>query len=120
MAWLLAGCSAAGVGAGTMAPRGDGVGREAIRASGVRDAWEALRLLRPRVSLGPHGLRSRGSAREPLVVVDGVRVHDARSALAAIPADALESLRFLASGEAGGLFGTDAGAGVLVVETRGG
>jgi outer membrane cobalamin receptor len=112
--------------------RSDGGGRvitaEQIRRSGATDAWDALRRVGTHLSMRessqgqPARLGNRGQSSlllpsEPLVVIDGVRMIDFRS-LNSVPAEIIASIRILAGHEGTTRYGTGAGSGVIVVETR--
>jgi outer membrane cobalamin receptor len=101
---------------------------EQIRKSGATDAWDALRRVGTHLSmresstgqparLGNRGQSSLLLSSEPLVVIDGVRMVDFRS-LNSVPAEIISSIRILAGYEGTTRFGTGAGNGVIVVETR--
>ncbi len=100
---------------------------EDIAASGAADAAEALESVAGFQS-GDYGYA--GSVRTPsirgasssqvLVIVDGVRRNDARSAnvdLSDIPAESIERIEVLKGG-ASSLYGADAVGGVIVITTK--
>lgn len=101
---------------------------EQIRNSGATNAWEALRrvgthlAMRETANGQPARLMNRGPSsillsNEPLVVIDGVRMIDFRT-LNTVPANIISSIRILAGHEGTTRYGTGAGNGVIVVETK--
>ncbi len=101
---------------------------EQIRKSGATDAWDALRRVGNHLSMRetssgqPSRLSNRGPSSillssEPLVVIDGVRMIDFRT-LNSVPANIISSIRILPGYEATTRYGTGAGNGVIVVETK--
>lgn len=101
---------------------------EQIRKSGATNAWDALRRVGTHLAMRetsngqPARLMNRGPSSillssEPLVVIDGVRMIDFRT-LNTVPADIISSIRILAGHEGTTRYGTGAGNGVIVVETK--
>jgi outer membrane cobalamin receptor len=116
-----------------LAPRkSHGEGRvitaEQIRKSGATNAWDALRRVGTHLTMRetsngqPARLMNRGPSSillssDPLVVIDGVRMIDFRT-LDQVPAQIISSIRILAGHEGTTRYGTGAGNGVIVVETK--
>ncbi|CAN5878607.1 hypothetical protein BH23GEM5_BH23GEM5_17870 [soil metagenome] len=101
---------------------------EQIRRSGANNAWDALRRVGTHLSmressngqpsrLSNRGLSSLLLSNDPLVVIDGVRMIDFRT-LNTVPASIISSIRVLAGHEGTTRYGTGAGNGVIVVETK--
>jgi outer membrane cobalamin receptor len=96
-----------------------------IQTSGARNAWEALRRLTHLqlgqfdIGLGPPSPAGhRGSQIPPLVVVNGVLLLDGVRGLAHLPAEEIASMRVLTASAAAPRYGTAAGGGAIIIETR--
>ncbi|HUF27336.1 MAG TPA: Plug domain-containing protein [Gemmatimonadaceae bacterium] len=100
---------------------------EAIRETGARTAWDALRRLPSALRLDedsygtPAGMSQRGqgnlrSTRSTLVVVDGFRITDI-GILRDIRADEIHSMRVLSTTHATTRYGRDGWNGAIVIET---
>ena len=130
---LIAACATSGIPQGDeVAPAHEGghvIDAEAIAESKAANAWEVLRDLaiinmsetRGRGDYRMRGRRGRsslslGSSDIPLVVVDGVRVIELGT-LRQIPANVIESVRVLSAIEGTRYVGTNATAGVVLIET---
>ena len=100
---------------------------EEIAASGARTAWDVLRhyaghLTADRRDGTPGRLQRRGRSSiylndGPVVFVDGVRVPDARN-LQYVPAQDIESIRIISGIQGTTYYGTNAGNGVIIVQTK--
>ncbi len=99
-----------------------------IEASGVRNAWEAIRYHFRFVSLTesrrrrPAEMTYRGRSsilldNGPIVVVDGARISEI-DVLVDIPAQHIALMRMLSSFEGTTYYGTNAGNGVILIETK--
>ena len=124
--------------AGRMAPSlndplaGDYITASAIAHSDARNAWEVLQrngrfTLDESVSGEPVRVAShRGKSSiiiansdTPLIYVDGAKLLDFR-VLRQITAESIESIRILSGIEGTTYYGTNAGAGVIVIKTKAG
>lgn len=129
LAVSLAGCASSHGRPSSTAPASSRVvNAKQIRASGVRNAWEAVRYhfrfldLRETRGRQPTGIVSRGQSSlllkdEPIVVLDGARMSDI-GVLADVPADHIEQMRFLSSSEGTAQYGPTAGGGVILIQTK--
>lgn len=138
-AWLLfvlAALYAPGIGCSPAASRGPAaasddsylISAERIERSGARNGWEALARSGAPISLGetpngePRSLNRRGRtsitlSSTPLLVVDDVLMADFHY-LRRIPAETIEFIRILNGATGTMRYGTGAGNGVVVVQTR--
>lgn len=100
--------------------------QEEIAASGARTAWDVLRRYAGKLTSGREGspgrLEGRGKSSiylndGPIVFVDGVRVPDARN-LQYVPAQDIESIRIISGIQGTTYYGTNAGNGVILVQTK--
>lgn len=130
---LLGACATSATPGGGDAAPGPEAGRvidaEAIAESKAANAWEVLRdlaIVNTTETPGKGIYRMRGrrgrsslslaSSDIPLVVVDGVRVIELGT-LRQIPANVIESVRVLSAIEGTRYVGTNATAGVVLIET---
>lgn len=93
-----------------------------IEASGARTAWDAVRKLLPQLNVEGHTINHRGQSSimftdAVAVVLDGARLADYH-AMADIPADQIQSIRFMSGIRGTTRYGLNAGDGVLVIETK--
>jgi outer membrane cobalamin receptor len=101
--------------------------KDEIAASGARTAWDVLRryaghMTADRRDGSPGRLQGRGRSSiylndGPVVFVDGVRVPDARN-LQYVPAQDIESIRIISGIEGTTQYGTNAGNGVIIIQTK--
>jgi len=127
MAVFLSACSAT-----TSASRFDSPGRlltaEEIDRSGARSAWDALRRSGTNLSfsestdgqatrVGNRGASSVTLRDGPLIFLDGNRLDDLRQ-LQSIPASTIGTIRILSGIEGTRVYGTNAGGGVIIIETK--
>ncbi|HEX6966971.1 MAG TPA: TonB-dependent receptor plug domain-containing protein [Gemmatimonadaceae bacterium] len=111
---------------------GDVITATAIANSDARNAWEVLQhngrfTLDETASGEPVRVashRGRGSiifadSDTPLIYVDGAQLLDIR-VLRQIPAESIQSIRILSGIEGTTYYGTNAGAGVIVIRTKAG
>lgn len=125
----VAGCApAASRSAASGAEEGHLITRERIQRSGAKNGWDALSRTGAPVSLSetpagePRSLNRRGRnsirlSSTPLLVVDNVLMADFHY-LRRIPAETIEYIRILNGASGTMRYGTGAGNGVVVVETR--
>jgi outer membrane cobalamin receptor len=99
---------------------------EAIERSGARTAWEALQRTVPGYvfSADGHHVSHRGRTSlvlpdRPLIILDGVRLQDF-SLLSAMPASDLLAIQVLSGIDATTYYGTNAGAGAILITTKDG
>jgi len=100
---------------------------EQIANSSARTAWDVLRqhanhMTADRRDGSPGRLQRRGRSSitlydGPVVFVDGVRVPDARN-LQYVPARDIESIRILSGIQGTTYYGTNAGSGVILIQTK--
>lgn len=93
-----------------------------IESSGARTAWDAVRRLLPQLNFEGGSINHRGQSSIVLtdavaVVLDGARLADYH-ALADIPANQIQTIRFISGTRGTTLYGLNSGDGVLVVETK--
>ena len=93
-----------------------------IDSSGARTAWDAVRKLLPQLNFGPGTINHRGQSSVVLtdavaVILDGARLADYH-ALADIPADQVQRIRFISGIRGTTRYGLNSGDGVLVVDTK--
>lgn len=114
----------------SLASRGDDIviTDSMIAASGAQTAWEIVKREAPQISYRETSAgeparawrRGRGSIvlnESPLLFVDGVRISDLRH-LDQIPAATVQSIRILTGLNGTTQYGTNAGNGVILVQTR--
>lgn len=124
VALSLSGCATAH---GTRSTRGgDGSDRtftaEQIDATGARTAWDACRRLLPQLNFEGGSINHRGQSSvvltdAVLVVLDGARLADYHT-LADIPAEQIQSIRFIGGLQGTTRYGLNSGDGVLIIETK--
>lgn len=93
-----------------------------IDSSGAHTAWDAVRKLLPQLNVDAGSINHRGQSSILLtdavaVILDGARLADYH-ALADIPADEIETMRFISGTRGTTLYGLNAGDGVLVIVTK--
>jgi outer membrane cobalamin receptor len=101
--------------------------KEQIAESGAKTAWDVLRryaggLTADRRDGSPGRLQRRGRSSiylndGPVVYVDGVHMPDARN-LQYVPAQDIELIRIISGIRGTTYYGTNAGNGVILVETK--
>ena len=128
LALFVSGCALPPVGAPrTVQAEGRIVTAEQIARSSARDAWDVLRLghlhLHIAESSGrPARVLQRGpvsflSSEAPVIAVDGIRTAGF-DMLRSIPAHHIAAIRVLSGPQATRLYGTGAGGGAILIETR--
>ncbi len=113
------------VSSGATAGRETVVTESEIRAMGVSNAWDVVRLRAPRLVMGTSGggvriqeQRSVNSDETPLLVVDGTQMLDL-GYLSQIPASEITLIRILDAEAAYPLYGLRAAGGAVIVQTKG-
>lgn len=98
-------------------PAGDSLTAAQLVETRQRDAYEAVRALRPEWLRGRARSALTPGGGSPAVFIDGSPPQDA-SILRTIPAGDVASIRYLGSSDATTRFGTGHAAGALVVRTH--
>lgn len=110
---LAAGCASGG-GGGEGRPRMD---PDLITAEELAE-YPSLTCLEVIQRIRPRWLQRRGSEQNPVVYQNGNRIGFAEEVLPGIPANDVQSLRYLDSNDATTRFGTGHGSGAIEVTTR--
>lgn len=109
----LAGCASGGGGEGRPRMDPDLITAEELAEYPSLTCLEVIRRIRPR------WLQRRGSEQNPVVYQNGNRIGSAEDVLPGIPANDVQSLRYLDANDATTRFGTGHGSGAIEVTTRG-
>jgi hypothetical protein len=67
---------------------------------------------------GRRSIRFAGSCQTPVLILDGVRMHDPPSLYSTIQPETIQRIEVIPPAEAGLLYGSESANGVIVVETR--
>lgn len=93
-----------------------------IDSSGAQTAWDAVRKLLPQLNVDGGSIIHRGQSSIVLVdaiavILDGARLADYH-AIADIPANTIDTMRFISGIRGTTLYGLNSGDGVLVIVTK--
>ncbi len=93
-----------------------------IDSSGAHTAWDVVRKLLPQLNVDGGSINHRGQSSIMLtdaitVILDGARLADYH-AIADIPANQIDTMRFISGIRGTTLYGLNSGDGVLVIVTK--
>lgn len=116
MVVMLFSCATSEQSKGRKSSRMDLISAEEIAQTTAKNAYEAIRLLRPNL-LKYRGTRGRSVAIEPVVYVDNLR-YGGMGALYDISSMTIEKIQYLKATDATTRFGTNHMGGAFVVTTK--